>query len=335
MVLKQPRDTTPCVRFVQADTAQFPPLEREAYWNEVVRDHIIDLECKADSGKDFLCEMDGFSCKAGSATSVRVKRTLFVKRSRSAIDREPADELILNLLLKGSMHVAQLGHGTVLEPGDFALCVGHRPYELEIPDRMAVACFRLPTMFVGCSAASLQRLVAQRFRGQKGMVPLLYACAKALHRQRLDIPSQAAVLALKHLTMLVGAVVEETLGNMTRSGTDQSELALLRVKAHVASRLNDPDLSVQSIADAMQVSPRYLHRLWDQENETLANYFWSKRLDKVAEELRSPARRGESITRISTMWGFGNMSHFSRVFRDRFGMSPRDYRQLAKEARDY
>jgi AraC-like DNA-binding protein len=335
MVLKQPCDTTPCVRFVQANTAEHAPSEREGYWHEVVRNHIIDLECKAVSSKDFLCEMDGFSGKAGSATSVRVQRTLSVKRSRSAIDREPADGVILNLLLKGSMHVVQLDHGAMLEPGDFALCVGHHPYELEIPDSMAVACFRLPTTFIGCSSASLRRLVAQRFRGRKGMIPLVQACAVALHQQRLDIPSPAAILALKHLTMLVGAVVEETLGNITRSGTDHHELVLLRIKAHIASRLNDPDLSVQSIADALQVSPRYLHRLWDHEEETLANYFWSKRLDKVAEELRNPARRGESITRISTMWGFVNMSHLSRVFRDRFGLSPRDYRQLAKAPSDH
>jgi AraC-like DNA-binding protein len=334
MVLKQPNDTTPRVRFVQANTAHLAPLEREAYGSEVVRNHIIDLECKAASGKDFLCEMDGFSSKAGSATSVRVQRPLSVKRSQFAIAREPENEVILNLLLTGSMHVAQLGHNTVLEPGDFALCVGHRPYELEIPDCMAVACFRLPTMFMGCSSAPLQRLVARRFRGQKGMTPLVQACAEALHRQRLDISSHAAVLAVKHLPMLVGAVVEETLGNITWSSTDHSDLALLRVKAHVASRLNDPELSVQSIADALQVSPRYLHRLWDHEAETLASYFWSKRLDKVAEELRSPVRRGESITQIATKWRFVNMSHLSRVFRERFGMSPRDYRQLALATSD-
>jgi AraC-like DNA-binding protein len=35
-----------------------------------------------------------------------------------------------------------------------------------------------------------------------------------------------------------------------------------------------------------------------------------------------------SITYVAHRWGFVNATHFSRVFRETYGMSPRDWREL-------
>ncbi|MCJ9728672.1 AraC family transcriptional regulator [Bradyrhizobium sp. PRIMUS42] len=34
------------------------------------------------------------------------------------------------------------------------------------------------------------------------------------------------------------------------------------------------------------------------------------------------------MTDVALRWGFNDLSHFSRSFRRRFGMSPREYRNL-------
>jgi AraC-like DNA-binding protein len=46
-------------------------------------------------------------------------------------------------------------------------------------------------------------------------------------------------------------------------------------------------------------------------------------------ELREDAQGTRPITEIALSWGFTNLSHFSRVFRDHAGMSPSEFRHRA------
>jgi len=43
-------------------------------------------------------------------------------------------------------------------------------------------------------------------------------------------------------------------------------------------------------------------------------------------ELLDPRNAGEPISRIAARWGLADSSHFSRLFRATYGMSPREFR---------
>lgn len=59
-----------------------------------------------------------------------------------------------------------------------------------------------------------------------------------------------------------------------------------------------------------------LHKLFRDEAETLGEYIWQARLAR-------------SITEIAFSWGFNISPHFSRVFKERYGLSPRGFRMRA------
>jgi len=40
-----------------------------------------------------------------------------------------------------------------------------------------------------------------------------------------------------------------------------------------------------------------------------------------------PVLAHRHVSEIAFAWGFNDLSHFGRVFREHFGMSPRDFRQ--------
>jgi AraC-like DNA-binding protein len=44
--------------------------------------------------------------------------------------------------------------------------------------------------------------------------------------------------------------------------------------------------------------------------------------------LADPAERDRSVSEIAYHWGFNDAAHFSRTFKARFGMSPRDARSV-------
>jgi AraC-like DNA-binding protein len=62
---------------------------------------------------------------------------------------------------------------------------------------------------------------------------------------------------------------------------------------------------------------------------TVTQYVLQHRLEKCRVALSDPLLAGLSLTRICSEYGFRSLPHFSRLFRDEYGMAPRDYRREA------
>ncbi|MBO9574538.1 MAG: helix-turn-helix domain-containing protein [Sphingobium sp.] len=97
---------------------------------------------------------------------------------------------------------------------------------------------------------------------------------------------------------------------------------------HIDRNLADPDLGISGIARAFSLSPRTIHKLFEGEAQTVARVIWDRRLERCREEMTDPAMAARSITEIAHLWGFSDSQHFSRAFKQRFGLTPRDYRNL-------
>lgn len=84
-------------------------------------------------------------------------------------------------------------------------------------------------------------------------------------------------------------------------------------------------LSLGDIARGIHVNNSYLSTLFKKEMKTtVTGYIQDVRLNSAIKKLDNT---NMSITEISSACGFDNPSYFSKVFRDRFGITPRDYRK--------
>jgi len=102
-----------------------------------------------------------------------------------------------------------------------------------------------------------------------------------------------------------------------------------RVRLRIERDLRDPDLDPAKLTARLRISPRYLWQMFAASNESVAAYILRRRLEECARELADPERRRTSITEIAFSWGFSSASHFTRSFREHYGMSPRQYRSCA------
>ena len=93
--------------------------------------------------------------------------------------------------------------------------------------------------------------------------------------------------------------------------------------------LADPDLDVDAVAADAGISPRYLRRLFAAENDHFGNYLKARRLERCHADLASPLHAQLGISEIAFRWGFNDAAHFSRSFRSRFGITPREHRRNA------
>jgi AraC-like DNA-binding protein len=98
--------------------------------------------------------------------------------------------------------------------------------------------------------------------------------------------------------------------------------------------LRDPELSIDRIAEAMNCTKRYIHKVFQSEGTSVSESILRTRLNRCREDLRNPARSRNSITDIAYSWGFNNPAHFSKAFKDEFNVSPRFLRMEAQSGSD-
>lgn len=117
-----------------------------------------------------------------------------------------------------------------------------------------------------------------------------------------------------------------TLSNLGDAAGSQRTVCYVRIKQIITADIRDPALSVESIAERIGVSTRYLQRLFAQQNDCISRCIRRERLRGCSMDLRDAALADRSITDIAFSWGFNSASHFSQSFRTEYGMTAREYR---------
>lgn len=115
--------------------------------------------------------------------------------------------------------------------------------------------------------------------------------------------------------------------------TERSALMLVaakidQVRQAIEVQLSNPDLSPDDIGRSVGLSRRSLYRLFRQINQTPMGLVQEARLARAARMLQHRPEGG-SITSVSYSVGFVDPTHFSRLFRARYGQSPRQWSSTA------
>ena len=97
------------------------------------------------------------------------------------------------------------------------------------------------------------------------------------------------------------------------------------VRDYIDQHLTDDHLTPETLARMFRMSRATLYRLFDEEGG-VAGYILGRRLERCRAILAANLAAEETIGEIAFSHGFSSDAHFSRAFRRRFGMSPRDAR---------
>jgi transcriptional regulator GlxA family with amidase domain len=143
------------------------------------------------------------------------------------------------------------------------------------------------------------------------------------------------LIAQRFGASLAAAVSEWYLHTRTRQGTDSQRMALrertgvanerlLKTLAAMENHLENP-LNRKALADVAGITLRQLERLFVEHlNTTIARRYCEIRLDRARALLRQSTL---SIAEIAVACGFVSTSHFSKVYKARFGVRPRQERE--------
>ena len=237
-------------------------------------------------------------------------------------------EYLLRLQQAGRSAFSQFGRRALLEPGEFTLVDPNATHSLS-NEFGPVQCFHIgvPRELLDERLNDARPFCALRFSGDSGpgrvalsMLAVVSEEAPALRRAELYQAVRGAI----------ALVVPELLRRAARSPqtmkADRDSLHR-HLLSYIDLNLSDPALSPQRIAEATGISVRTLFKLFESADTSVAELVRERRLERCRQDLMDRSRSAETITSIAFANGFSDAAHFSRSFKQRYGVSPRMLRR--------
>lgn len=244
---------------------------------------------------------------------------------------DPGDCLYVVLHVHGAASVRHRGASTPLAPGDLLIGTTPHPAGLLQDSECRMLRFRVPCFYLGVRRGDVRRAGGLMARGDEGIGSLASQFLRTLATRARDHRARPGNHLARSASDIVAVLVADLLEQENPEHPSGGAELLARIRAHIEENLADPDLSPESIARSQHISVRYLHKLFQPDGMTVGQWVRRRRLEACRRELERPSRRQTSVSAVAHRWGFVSHSHFSRAFRDAFGVSPREWQAYAAQ----
>lgn len=310
-----------------------PSQRRANAWRDAVCNTFVRLECTPDRyapihGCIEACVLGDLHVARVQSSPQQVQRTLALAAA--------ADEayVLLSVQLRGRTVVQQDASQAVLTPGSLAFYDTTRPYKLDLPEDFDQIVLQLPHAAIERSVPGGLDHMARCLTPSDPFAQAIVAVAPQL--LRLSAAGQSA------LAQRTAAAARELIALALESLAAPTEAKPLPMTSAVAAslvwrgrdiigrRLTQHALTPAAVAVDVGVSLRRLQEAFQQQGCTVTDCIWEMRLELARSML--VARSAVPIALVAERAGFGDAAHFSRRFRQHFGLSPRDYRLAARGA---
>ncbi|MGH8444751.1 MAG: helix-turn-helix domain-containing protein, partial [Solimonas sp.] len=152
---------------------------------------------------------------------------------------------------------------------------------------------------------------------------------QSLLRRMPALTTEDAGTVMRATTDFFAALVAPSADNLARARDPIRSLMFERATRHIEQALCTPNLAPDSIAATLGISRATLYRLFEPLGGIQA-YVRKRRLLRIRDALLDPAE-GRHIATLAYAHGFASETHFSRAFRQLFGVSASELRRMRHE----
>ncbi|MCG2621169.1 helix-turn-helix domain-containing protein [Arthrobacter sp. I2-34] len=296
-------------------TAGLPGAHRIQLWEEHNARALVGLEARTLSGA--VLEASELNLILPRLQLAQVTGTPhIVERSARQIAEYPAESVVAYFALEGEGFFYHRDGCEILQPGQAILYDADQPFLRGFSHGLKELALKVPrrTFSELTGRSGLNRPQVFGFRGAgSGSQPgsaeaLAQVLGRALSGRSTDW-DQLETSVLDLLARLLGA-----------DGGPAGHLAA--AQAYIDAHLADPQLSAGRIAAAAGISDRQLSRVFAEAGSSVPGAILDARLQAARRQLKSPDAARLKLGDLSAALGFASQAHFSRSYKEKFGLSP-------------
>jgi len=230
----------------------------------------------------------------------------------------PMPELIY--VEQGSLHSVADGRKQFLQQGDFMI-YGPNQWHMQYADTsVSPRCLRIFFEISGDMAPLLNR----KFTAAGMVQPLLRQLLR--EQERSDCYADEMILVLLNLLLL--NLLRQVEGKPLPDDRMKGEYRIIHQTQLFVSNHVWEDLSVPFVARHVDMSPSYLTALF-QKHLAISPGEYIRRV-KLQESKRLIRENKLNLTEIAAELQYSTVHHFSRQFKEKFGITPSEYAKLVR-----
>jgi len=320
------------VPFKEGATEFAPARERLRYWESYNASELIGLRCSTYAEEGLNARQRNFDLGALRIADI-VGNEHVVERTMPIVRRHPKHSLFACMLLEGEAFFYQSGCCTLVHSGDLVVYGTETPYLYGFtrPMRQLMIDVNADELFEssdGISQASLLKIDGRLRAGQMLIQPL---------RDRIlgfiDNPLSASAPSLHEELSARLRLLLRPKGHDTARGEDVTPLRLLKAERFIAEHLAERELDAEAVANHMAMSLRNLNRVFEKHQCSVTQWIWQERLASAHRQLADLKQSSQSIGDIALGCGFSTQAHFAREFKQRYQLTPTQYREASQSVR--
>jgi len=246
-----------------------------------------------------------------------------VRTRRDVLDDDPGRYAVF-VQAEGRSTGEQDGRRAVFGPGEVGLVDLSRPMHCTLGRRRAVM-VTFPKSLSPFRPSELAPLTGAACP-PTGTAGLVSGLVRQLPRH-LEAGAEGARLAAVVLDLILTGMAVQIDREGALSPQAHRRALLAECRGYIEENLDDPQLGPGTVAAARHVSVRHLHRLFEPTGTGVAGYIRRRRLDRCRSDLLASGATDAPVAAIGARWGLPDPAHFSRVFKQEYGLPPAEYRR--------
>lgn len=291
-----------------------------------VNSSFVPLQVDSDADGPFQATLSAAGADGVVFTEVNAKPQL-VRRTTETIESGGSGFYKVSLLLSGTGILIQDGREIVMQPGDLSFYDTSRPYSLLFNEKFRNLIMMFPKDRLEFPAILTDALTAVSLREQHDLAKAIAPFIAQASPQLPQLPSVART-KLAHTSLELINTMLSAILDVDSTPRNPHEVLLQKIYAYINAHLASAELSPGSIAAAHYISIRHLHALFSEHGTTVSTIIRQRRLEHARADLTDPAFATRTVAAIAGRWGFVDAAHFSRVFKQSYGISPSELRSL-------
>ncbi|MCF3640611.1 AraC family transcriptional regulator [Rhizobium sp. TRM95111] len=243
-------------------------------------------------------------------------------RDRKRIAQSGLDIILIQMLLEGEDIRTVDGETVAAQPGDICIADMSRTFRSETASCHNLT-LALPRHMIFERENQLDALHGLTIKASSVAGKLLGSHFRTI-RQSLAVltPDEAPIVARATANLVATLAAPLSEGRINANGTVRGT-TLMEIRRYIDQKLAAPNLGPDHLCRAFGLSRATLYRLFEPIGG-VTDFIRSRRLQRAFDLLRQYRER--SVGEVAYACGFGDVSAFSRAFRQHFGMTPTEAR---------